>query len=86
MVVDTVLRHRISVVVEAEGEAVPEGFGWDVQHMAAYLYVDDGLLASKWVAKIYRVYNVLTEIFDRFGLRTNVSKTVSMACQLYFTI
>ena len=33
------------------------------------------------VARLQMVFNVLMELFNRFGLCTNVGKTLSMACQ-----
>ena len=49
MVVDVILRKWVTMVALAEeavepGATVNEGFGQDVQRLAAYLYVDNGIL------------------------------------------
>ena len=47
VVVDVVLRHWVSVVTEAEGEAIPEGFVWYIQCLAAF---------SMWITEFLRIY------------------------------
>ena len=81
MVVDEVLRQWVSVVVEADGGAVPEGFGRYKQKMTAYFYDDDGLITSTRAERIQREFHVLKELFDGVGLHTNVGKMVSIAFQ-----
>ena len=44
LVVDMVAKHWIYLVVY--GEAVPEGWGQDIQWWAMLFYADDGLIAS----------------------------------------
>ena len=77
-----VLRNWVSVVAEAEAEAEEEsgteGFGREVHRMMEYFYANDGLLASTRSERLQLEFHVLTDIFDRVGLRTNVGKTVSM--------
>ena len=68
-------------VMEGAEDPGTEGFVQDIQRLAKYFYADDGFLASTRATRLQRVFNVLTELFDRVGLRTNVGKTVSMACQ-----
>ena len=48
VMVDTVLRHWVSVVAATEWTAEPstEGFGQDIQRLEKYFYADNGLLAS----------------------------------------
>ena len=58
-----------------------EGFGSDVQLLTAYLYADDVSLASMQATCLQKYFDTLTELFDHVFLRTNVSKTVSVACQ-----
>ena len=43
-------------------------------------YVDDGMVVSSDPAWLQGAFSALVANFDRVGLRTNVSKTVSMAC------
>ena len=48
VVVDTVLRHWVSMVAETEGETEPftEGLLWYIQRLVAYFYSENGLLSS----------------------------------------
>ena len=43
-------------------------------------YANDGMVVSSDPAWIQGAFSALVAIFDRVGLRTNVNKTVSMAC------
>ena len=83
--VEVVLRHWISMVTATEGVADPvtEGFGQYIQWMGAYFYSDDGLLASMRETQLQQAFNILTEMFVRVGLRTNVGNMVSMALHPY---
>ena len=51
-----------------------------------YLYANYSLLVSKWAHWIHRDFDVLAELFDQFGVRTNVGKTGSMAFQSCCTV
>ena len=62
-------------------EAGPEEFGRAVQNLATLFYADGGLLASPRPVRIQETMDVLTGLFDRVGMRTNVDKTVGMVCQ-----
>ena len=44
--------------------------------MTVFFYADYGLIASLWTEMLQRLFNILTNLFDRVGLRTNVRKTV----------
>ena len=46
-------------------------------------YADNEMVSSTYPGWIQLVLNVLTEIFERVGLRTNVQKTVGMVCRTY---
>ena len=46
--------------------------------------MDDGLVAPPHPERLQRVFNVPTDLFDQVGLRKNVWKTISMACQPCF--
>ena len=78
---DVILRHLVSVVAEAEGEMGPEDFGRDVHRLKSYLYADNGLLESTRVERLQELFRLLTDLFDRVGLRTNVGMVVSFSCQ-----
>ena len=47
--------------------------------MAVY-YADDGMVGATDPQWLQGAFSALVAIFDRVGLRTNVGKTVSMAC------
>ena len=66
-----------------EGTAEPgtEGFGREIQRLETYFYAEDGILASTRANRIQREVYVLTKLFELVGMRTNVEKTVSTACQ-----
>ena len=63
-----------------------EGFARYIQWLMAYFYSDDGLLALTQVTRLQRSFNVLGYLFERVGLRTNVSKMVSISCQPCYAI
>ena len=60
---------------EEKGETGREG-----RHQSAVFYADDGMIVSSDPAWLQGDFSALVAIFDRVGLRTNVGKTVSMAC------
>ena len=79
MVVDAVIRYWVEVVVPTEDGT--EGLGMLIQDLAAYLYANDGLIASTHLERLQRAFDVLAVLFERVSLRTNTRKTVNMACQ-----
>ena len=46
--------------------------------LAAYFYANEKLLMSTRAARLQGVFDVLMDLFDRVGLRTNVGKIVNM--------
>ena len=46
----------------------------------ALFYADDGYIASTDDTLLQRSGDALTQLFDRVGLKTNVSKTKVMTC------
>ena len=44
-------------------------------------YADDRMVASKYPVWIQSEFVMLTRIFDRVGLRTNIRKIVGMVCR-----
>ena len=68
------------------GAAYMEGFERNVQNLVAYFYTDNRTLAMKRVTHLQREFDTLTKLFDHVGLRTNVDKIVSMACQPCFNL
>ena len=88
VVVYAFLQHWVAVATEKEdmvnpGAASTEGFGRDVKRLESYSYAKYGLITSMRATGLQRVFDTLMELFDRVGLRTNVAKTVSMACQIF---
>eukprot|EP00984_Skeletonema_dohrnii_P025747 scaffold14935_cov92-Skeletonema_dohrnii-CCMP3373.AAC.1 len=47
---------------------------------ASLFYADDGYIASTDAGLLQRSVDVLTALFDRVGLKTNVAKTKVMTC------
>ena len=84
MVVDVVIFHWVALV--SGEEAVPDGLGRVVQWMTALFYANDGLLASPRTDLLRAVPDVLTGLFDRVDLQTNVYKTVGMVFQTYYIV
>ena len=70
------VRHWISL---EEGGAVGQD-GWvrEVKHCSAFLYADDGLVASTDLVWLKGAFDTLTRLFDMVELQENVGKTVGM--------
>ena len=79
MVVDAVICHWLTVVTTTE--AGTGGLDLTIIDLAAYFYADEGLLASTKLERLQRAFDVLTGLFERFGLRTNTAKTIGIVCQ-----
>ena len=47
---------------------------------AAFFYAEDGMVASIDPWWIHTTFNLLTGLFDRVGLKTNVKKKMEMVC------
>ena len=76
--VDTAIHHWVTLVTGEDAE--PDGFGWAFQWLVAFFYSDNGLLASPRPARLQAHLEVLTGLFDRVVLHTNIKKTVGMVC------
>ena len=46
-----------------------------------FFYTNNDLLTSTGAEQIQQEFNMLNNLFDRLGPRTNTSKMVSMLCQ-----
>ena len=75
---DAVVRHWIEGLVAETAEKVETGR--EGRHQSAVFYADNGMVVSSDPAWLQGAFSALVAIFDRLGLRTNVRKTVSMAC------
>ena len=81
VVVDAVVRHWVTVMVEGAEEwveCVQEG-----RHQNALLYAEDGMVASPDPPWLQGAFSNLVGLFDRVGLRTIVRKTVRMVYRLF---
>ena len=76
MVVDAVIQHW--VILMTEEEAGLDVFGWAIQWLAAFFYANDSHLTSPSPARIQAEPDVLTGLFGRFGLQTNLDKPVGV--------
>ena len=63
----------------------PEVFGREVQNLSDFFYADDGLLPSPMPNRLRAALHVLTGLFDRGGIQTNVVKMVRMKLQTFST-
>ena len=56
------------------------GVGEEIRQFLAAFYADDGLVQSRDPARLQASLDTLVSLFERVGLRTNVSKTKTMVC------
>ena len=79
VVMDSIIRKWVTVVSPAKSGK--EGLGETVQELVAHFYAGDGLIASPQTERLHRSFVVLTYLFKRVILHTNVHNMVSMACR-----
>ena len=77
VLVDAVVRHLLEGLKNATEE---KGTTGRERHFSAVFYANDGMVGASDPALLQGAFSALVAIFDRIGLRTNVDKTVSMAC------
>ena len=51
-----------------------------MQEVAAYLYTDNGIIASPCPESLQMSFDVLTDLFNQVVLCTNMRKMVSVVC------
>ena len=56
------------------------GLRVEVQNQQVLFYVDDGLLASRDPVWLQTSFNLLVQLFECVGLKTNAKKTMVMVC------
>ena len=79
VVVDTVIRHWVTVVVATE--EVTGGLGMLIRDLASYFYANNGLVASTQPERLQSLFDVLTGLFVRVSISTNTWETVIMVFQ-----
>ena len=79
MLVDAVIQHWVKMV--SVEEVVLDGFGQEIQCLAAFFYYNDRLINSLRPAQIQPALEVLTRLFDRVDLQTNIENMVGMVFQ-----
>ena len=75
-VVDAVVCNWVSLVLG--GAAEPDLRGKEVIYCAAFFYAQNGLVTSTDPEWLHGAFDTLIGLFDRVGLRANVSKIVRM--------
>ena len=78
VVVDAVVRHWVSVMVEGAEERVE--CGQEGRHQNDLFYADNGIVASSDPRWIQGAFSTLVGLFDRVGLLTNARNTFGMVC------
>ena len=81
MVVYAVIRHWVKVVTPTE--AGTGGLGLTIIDLVAYFYDNNVLVALTQPERLQRDFDVLTNLFDQFGLQKNTGKMVGTVCQTY---
>ncbi|KAL9183027.1 hypothetical protein ACHAXT_004814 [Thalassiosira profunda] len=78
ILVDAIVREWLTLLV---GSDAVEGISAELMRtILAICYADDAFLASRDPEELQRALDILVELFDRVGLRTNTTKTQAMIC------
>ena len=78
VVVDAVVRHWVTVMVEGAEDRVDHGK--EGRHQNALFYTDNGMVTSLYPQCLQGAFRTLVGLFSRVGLRNNISNTVGMGC------
>ena len=78
VVVDAVMCHWVSVIVEGAEERGKRGK--EGRNQNALFYADYGMVASLDPQRIQGSFSTLVSLFDRVGLQTNVGNKLVMVC------
>ena len=81
MVVDVVVRHWFTVMVESSEEHIRRGK--EGTHQNSLFYVDDGMVALSVQEWLQGDFSTLVGLFDRVVLKTNIGKTFGMVYHPY---
>lgn len=80
VMVDAVVREWLRIVLGDEYTMPEMEIDGVARLFTALFYADDGYIASSDEETLQRSVDVLTGLFDRVGLKTNVDKTKVMTC------
>ena len=78
LMADAVVREWLRQVLGAEAAAT--GYGDFVRTFLSLFYADDAIIAGRDAELVQESLDIIVDLFERVGLRTNTSKTVLMAC------
>ena len=78
VVVDAVVRHWVTLMVEGAEERVDSG--QEGRHQNGLLYADDGMVAFSDPQWIQGAFSTLVGLFGRVVLWNNFGNTVCMVC------
>ena len=76
IMVDAVVREWLRQVL-GDGAEVSEN---DIKRLLALFYIDDGYIASPEREFLQESMDILVDLFERIGLKTNANKTKAMTC------
>eukprot|EP00985_Skeletonema_marinoi_P025407 scaffold18646_cov184-Skeletonema_marinoi.AAC.2 len=77
---DAIVREWLRQVLREEYLLPAVEIDGIVRLFTALFYADDGYIASTDAGLLQRSVDVVTDLFDRVGLKTNVAKTKVMTC------
>ena len=82
VMVDAIVREWLRQVLGEEYSLPEVEIDWIVRLFTALslFYADDGYIASTDAELLQRSVDILTDLIDRVGLKTNVAKTKIMTC------
>ena len=78
ILLDAVIRHWLSLVLDNNGDLVHDGMGDNVAERLALFYADDGYISAVDQAWLQQATDILVGLFRRAGLQANASKTKAM--------
>ena len=68
-------------MVVTPNEAGTGGLGLTIIDLAAYFYVNDGLVALNQPERLQRAFDLLFGFFGQPSLRTHTTKMIDVVCQ-----
>lgn len=80
IILDAIIRNWLATIIEDDGVVANAGLGRLIAELLAVFFADDGLVASRDPVFLQKGFDILTDLFRRVGLRTNVEKTKFMTC------